>query len=89
MNDSEPEVLLSTVEDQTTDDTDTYAPTLADVYDRLEALEHTVDGMREGINTIGQMMNAVGDMFSDMVNKVNQGGIGALVGNLIGKKNDA
>lgn len=70
-----------TVTDYGADDS---ARLLSDINLRLERIEHTVNGLKDGVNTIGEMMNQVADMFSDMVNKVNSGGIGALLGNLMG-----
>lgn len=56
---------------------------------RLDRIEATQDGLREGVNTIGAMMNQVAEAFDQIMQKVNQGGIAGLLGGIMGgKKND-
>ena len=60
----------------------------ADVIERLERIEQSIEGLKTGVNTIGQMMNSVAEAFDGIMQKVNQGGIGALLGNLMGGKSE-
>lgn len=62
---------------------------------RLNAIEaaqkvqaETLDGIRTGVNTIGAMMNEVADAFGQVMEQVSKGGIGALLGGMMGKKNN-
>lgn len=54
------------------------------ILERLDSIEATLDGVRNGVNTIGGMMNAVAEQFDQMMQKVNSGGLGAILGGLMG-----
>ena len=58
------------------------------IENKLDALTGTTDGVRTGVNTIGEMMNSIADAVGQVMQKVNQGGIGALLGGMMGGKND-
>lgn len=60
---------------------------LSDVNQRLDRIEKTLDGLRDGVNTIGQMMNQVVDAFGQIMTQVQNGGLGSLLGTMMGKKN--
>lgn len=68
------------------DEDDLYYRDYAHVIERLECIEQSIEGLKTGVNTIGQMMNSVAEAFDGIMQKVNQGGIGALLGNLMGGK---
>jgi hypothetical protein len=53
---------------------------------RLENIEGDIAGLKEGVNTIGVMMNSVAEAFDTIMQKVNEGGIGALLGGFMGGK---
>lgn len=62
---------------------------------RLNAIEaaqmvqsETLEKLREGVNSIGGMMNDVADAFGQIMEQVSKGGIGALLGGMMGKKNN-
>lgn len=57
---------------------------LSDMNLRLERIELTVDALKEGVNTIGEMMNQVATVFDDLAGKVKSGGISALLGGFMG-----
>ena len=61
-------------------------PFQAEVLRRLEAIESTQDNLKDGVNTIGGMMNSVAEAFDNIMQKVNEGGIGALLGGMMGGK---
>lgn len=86
-----PDVLMSveseavTVTQPITDE----AEILSDMNLRLERIEQTVDSLRTGVNTIGGMMNSVVDMFQQITQQIQGGGLSSLIGGLMGgKKND-
>lgn len=56
------------------------------VLSRLSAIEATQEGLRAGVNTIGAMMNDVANAFGQIMEQVNKGGIGALLGGMMGGK---
>lgn len=60
------------------------AAILSDMNERLHRMEQTLEGLKGGVNTIGTMMNNVAEAFDQVVQKVNQGGIGALLGGFMG-----
>jgi hypothetical protein len=53
---------------------------------RLDRIEGDIAGLKEGVNTIGVMMNSVAEAFDTIMQKVNEGGIGALLGGFMGGK---
>jgi hypothetical protein len=53
---------------------------------RLDNIEGDIAGLKEGVNTIGVMMNSVAEAFDTIMQKVNEGGIGALLGGFMGGK---
>lgn len=62
---------------------------------RLNAIEaaqmvqgELLDKLVEGVNNIGGMMNEVADAFGQIMDQVSKGGIGALLGGMMGKKNN-
>jgi hypothetical protein len=55
---------------------------------RLTAIESTQDALKEGTNTIGAMMNGVSEAFANIMEQIQKGGIGSLLGGMMGKKND-
>lgn len=66
-----------------------------DILTRLNAIEaaqmaqgKVLEGIRDGVNTIGGMMNDVADAFGQIMDQVSKGGIGALLGGMMGKKNN-
>lgn len=71
------------------DDEDDYTrdePTLDEVLTRLEIIEADIAGLKDGVNTIGVMMNQVAEAFDQVMQKVNEGGLGALLGGIMGGK---
>ena len=62
-------------------------PVVRSTNQRLDEIEAKLDALAVGVNTIGEMMNTVADGFEQTMEKVNQGGIGALLGGLMGKNN--
>lgn len=76
-------------------DTDHLSTKLDRINKRLDAIEADTiaikmaqNAQRDGINTIGEMMNSVASAFDQIMLKVNQGGIGALLGGMMGGKNN-
>lgn len=76
-------------------DTDQLSTKLDRINKRLDAIEAATiaikmaqNAQRDGINTIGEMMNSVASAFDQIMQKVNQGGIGALLGGMMGGKNN-
>lgn len=70
---------------------DTFIPVTpfqAEVIRRLDEQDKVINGLKDGVNTIGGMMNSVAEAFDQIMQKVNQGGIGALLGGFLGGKND-
>lgn len=65
------------------------AEILSDMNLRLERIEKTVESLREGVNTIGVMMNNVAGAFDNIMQTVNKGGLGALLGGIMGGKKNA
>lgn len=57
---------------------------LSDINLRLDRIEKTVEGLRDGVNTIGSMMNGVAEAFDQIMGQVQKGGIGALLGGFMG-----
>lgn len=57
---------------------------LDDIDEKLEALA----ALKEGVNTIGTMMNAVAETFDGLMQQVQKGGIGALLGGFMGGKKE-
>lgn len=81
------------VNDAVTDE----AMILSDMNLRLERIEKTVESkflvvnekleaLISGVNTIGGMMNQVAEAFDNIMQTVNKGGIGALLGGFMGGK---
>lgn len=58
------------------------------LYDRLSAIEKRLDSLSQGVNTIGGMMNNVAESFDQIMQQVQKGGIGALLGGMMGGKKD-
>lgn len=61
-------------------------PFEAEVLNRLTAIEETQEALKEGTNTIGTMMNGVSEAFGQIMTQIQKGGIGALLGGMMGKK---
>lgn len=80
LDNEDDEVQAYTVSDYITDE----SAILSDMNLRLERIEKTVNGLRDGVNTIGQMMNGVADAFGQVMEQVQKGGIGALLGGMMG-----
>jgi len=59
---------------------------LAAIEQTLAAHTQTLDALRVGVNTIGEMMNGVADAFGQIMAQVQQGGLGAILGNVMGGK---
>lgn len=68
------------------DDYTTDEPSLVEVLTRLEIIEADIAGLKDGVNTIGVMMNQVAEAFDQVMQKVNEGGLGALLGGIMGGK---
>lgn len=82
MSDTETDVIPDSEVEEAAD---TVAePTPAELNARLLRMEATLDSLREGVNTIGEMMNQVATVFDDLADKVKSGGIGALIGGFMG-----
>lgn len=60
-------------------------PDMRSILDRLDRIEKTQEGLRDGVNTIGEMMNSVAQAFDQIMTKVNNGGIAGLLGGLMGR----
>lgn len=65
------------------------------IVSRLNAIEaaqmvqgELLNKLVEGVNNIGGMMNEVADAFGQIMEQVSKGGIGALLGGMMGKKNN-
>lgn len=65
-----------------------------DLFAVLHRLETKVDeqatklaALTEGVNTIGEMMNSVAEVFDQMMKKIQSGGIAGVLGGLMGGKN--
>jgi len=65
-----------------------------DLFEVLHRIENKVDKQGEtlsaltaGVNTIGEMMNSVAELFDQMMKKVQSGGIAGLLGGMMGGKN--
>lgn len=71
-----------TVSDPITDE----AAILSDINLRLSRMEEKQAALADGVNTIGAMMNQVADAFGQIMEQVNKGGIGALLGGMMGGK---
>jgi len=57
--------------------------------ERLKRIEERLDAVAGVDNTIGGMMNQVADTFAQIMEQVQKGGIGSLLGGMMGgKKND-
>lgn len=52
---------------------------------RVDSIEKTQEALRDGVNTIGEMMNSVAQAFDQIMAKVNSGGIAGLLGNFMGR----
>jgi hypothetical protein len=59
----------------------------ADLLVRIERIEEKLNGLTDGVNTIGEMMNGVADAFAQIMAQVQKGGIGGLIGMMGGKSN--
>lgn len=77
------------------DDDESVQEDAPDVLARLNAIEaaqklqgELLDKLVEGVNNIGGMMNEVADAFGQVMDQVSKGGIGALLGGMMGKKNN-
>jgi hypothetical protein len=46
----------------------------------------TLDALKSGVNTIGEMMNGVASAFEQIVAEVQKGGLGGLLGTVMGGK---
>jgi hypothetical protein len=93
----QPQAGMGSYDDEVFDSEGTLDPAWEEkVTMRLTAIEEALaaqakitEGIRTGVNTIGEMMNGVADAFGQMMEQVNKGGIGALLGGMMGgKKND-
>jgi hypothetical protein len=62
---------------------------LTGIESRLYSIELTQEALKEGTNTIGTMMNGVSEAFANIMEQIQKGGIGGLLGGMMGKKNDA
>jgi hypothetical protein len=62
---------------------------LITINSRLAVIELTQEALKEGTNTIGTMMNGVSEAFANIMEQIQKGGIGGLLGGMMGKKNDA
>lgn len=56
------------------------------VVERLDAIEERLDRVAGGVNTIGEMMNKVAEGFDQVMQTVQKGGLGALLGGMMGGK---
>jgi len=90
----ESQVQPSVFRDEGSDESDEQAMDV-DLFDLIHRLENkidaqgkTVDGLRDGVNTIGEMMNSVAETFDQIMQKIQQGGITSLLGGLMGGKNN-
>lgn len=59
---------------------------LTTINSRLAVIELTQEALKEGTNTIGTMMNGVSEAFGQIMTQIQKGGIGALLGGMMGKK---
>lgn len=88
MSETTAETVSETVPTEPLTITDTYASdetqVLSDINVRLDRIEKTIEGLREGVNTIGGMMNGVAEAFDQIMQQVQKGGIGALLGGFMG-----
>jgi hypothetical protein len=58
--------------------------------DIQSAQNNRIDALANGVNTIGQMMNEVANAFGQIMEQIQKGGIGGLLGSVMGgKKNDS
>ena len=57
---------------------------ITEMHERLKRVEETLDGLREGVNTIGLMMNQVTDAFGQIMTQMQSGGLPALLGKMMG-----
>ncbi len=79
------------------DDFEPVTPFQAEVLRRLDSLRgaiaeqaNTQTELKNGVNTIGTMMNGVADAFGQIMTQVQKGGIASLLGSMMGgKKNDS
>jgi hypothetical protein len=61
----------------------------ADIIARIDHMAADILALKEGVNTIGAMMNGVADAVGQVMAQVQKGGIASLLGGLMGgKKND-
>jgi hypothetical protein len=70
-----------------------YLSTFSDRVDDLARVVKRVEGtqaaLKDGVNTIGVMMNNVAEAFGQIMTEVQKGGIAGLLGSMMGgKKND-
>lgn len=61
---------------------------LSDMNLRLERIEKTQNALKDGVNMIGDMMNGVAAAFDQIMQKVQSGGVGALLSGFMGGKNN-
>lgn len=59
-----------------------------EIDEKLDKIDQTQQGLKTGVNTIGEMMNGVAQVFDDLMKKVQQGGIGSLLGGFMGGKRE-
>lgn len=56
------------------------------IENKVDTLTGTTDGVRTGVNTIGEMMNGIADAVGQVMQKVQTEGLAGLVGGLMGGK---
>jgi|SRR5882672_648689 len=85
-----PEIELSSDEDFEEESETTIDD---EILERLESIEfsmgqhtETLDALKVGINTIGEMMNGVAGAFDQIMAEVQKGGVAGLLGTLMGGK---
>lgn len=61
---------------------------LKTIDERQEEIYASIQGVKTGVNTIGEMMNSVAEAFDQIMQKVQQGGLGSLLGGFMGGKKD-
>lgn len=74
-----------------------YAPTfeisvteaLTDITNTLDDHAQTLEALKTGVNTIGEMMNGVAQAFDQIMTEIQKGGVAGLLGTLMGGKKSA
>jgi hypothetical protein len=57
-----------------------------EILSRLDGIEQSLEALKTGVNTIGEMMNGVAGAFEQIVAEVQKGGMAGLLGSLMGGK---